>query len=230
MRDTVDLQQPGLLPDDFRRRLRAIDPLCCGHECSETLVKVREVAMLVDDLNNYCMERRILGIHYTRAIREDIELKGLLVRTGNAIRTGFLDRFGLLFDSDELEFLRNKWENHQVTQAHVRDLKLCFNFTTEALGTSGTKRLLGQYGGEQINMGIEFDSSIGKKLASIGEPLIVKCSLDPRNVKTYITNPWGKILLSSYHRQVRADAIRLDQDGSQTTSVLPEDLNIEAVH
>ena len=232
MKNTIDLQRPDLLPEDFKSRLYAIETLCREHEFSDELVEETEVSILVDDLNRYCMEHQVIGIHYTRAIKEDIESKGLLVRTGKEIRNDLLDRFGNLFNSKELEFLRNKWKSHQEIQADIRDLRLWFNFTTEALrgsGGSGTKYLLGLYGGEQINMGIEFGSPIGKKLASIGEPMIVRCSLDPNNVDTYIKNPWGKIIVSSFHLQVRPDAYRIDQDGSQRSSVPPENLIVEVV-
>ncbi|MGH8497419.1 MAG: hypothetical protein ACRERV_01195 [Methylococcales bacterium] len=175
MRDAIDLQQPELLPKAFVQRLDAIASLCREHEFSEALVKLPEVSVLVQDQDGYCMERRIVGIHYTRSIRQDIESKGLLVRTGNEIQKDFLDRFSHLFDPDEIDFLVKKWNSHQETQADVRDLRLWFNFTTKALGGSGTEYLLGLYGGEQISMGIEFGTSIGQKLANIGEPLLGAC-------------------------------------------------------
>ena len=229
MINTVDLQRPDLLPDDFKHRLHAIEPLCRKHDFSEYLVKEPKVSVLVEAINSYCMERRIVGIHYTRAVKEDIESKGLLVRTGNEIRNEFLARFGHRFSSEELIFFRNKWKSHQEAQANIRDLMLWFNFTTQGLGGGGTESLLGLYGGEQINSGIEFNSSIGNKLATIGKPLIVRCSLDPRNIHTYLEDPWGKIMVSSYHLHIRSDAYRIDQDGSQIVPVLPEHLVVEEV-
>ena len=68
---------------------------------------------------------------------------------------------------------------------------LWFNFTLSANGNSGSAYLLGMYGGEQIHKGIEMGTPIGKKLAGIGEPLLVKCAHDPHKVKTFIEHPWG---------------------------------------
>jgi hypothetical protein len=228
--DAIDLQRPDLLPETLRGRLESIEPLCRNEEFSENLVRHSEVLRVAIELNHYCMQRRILGIHYTRAIRSDIEHKGLLVRTGNEIRNEFVERFGQEFEADELEFLQSLWSSHQAKQARIRDSMLWFNFTLTEYGNSGSEYLLGMYGGEQIHMGIEFDTPIGQKLAGIGEPLLIKCALNPRKVRTFIEYPWGKILVSSFHLSVVPEAYRIDQDGQVTESISPEDLVVESAH
>lgn len=228
--DAIDLQRPELLPEALRVRLDSIKSLCRNEEFSEELVRHSEVQNVVIELDNYCMQRRVLGIHYTRAIRTDIEQKGLLVRTGAEIRDEFVQRFGHKFEADEMEWLQNMWSSHQFTQSNIRDSMLWFSFTLSAYGGSGSKYLLGMYGGEQIHMGIEFDTPIWEKLASIGEPLLVKCALDPQKVKTFIQHPWGKILVSSFHLRVEPEAFRIDQDGKVTESISPEDLVVESAH
>ena len=228
--DAVDLQRPELLPEMLRAHLDSIRPLCLNEEFSEALVEIPEVQSVVVELNNYCMQKRVLGIHYTRAIRTDIEQKGLLIRTGAEIREEFIRRFGSKFEATELESLRDMWSSHQGKQSHIRDSMLWFNFTLRAFGGTGSKHLLGMYGGEQIHMGIEFDTPVGNKIASIGEPLIVKCALDPQKVRTFIAQPWGRILLSSFHLSVVPDAFRIDQDGRVLEPILPEDLVVESAH
>lgn len=79
-------------------------------------------------------------------------------------------------------------------------------------------------------MGIEFDTLIGQKLASIGEPLFVKCALDPHKIRTSIERPWGKILISSFHLSVEPKAYRIDQDGKVTESISPECLIVETAY
>lgn len=106
--DAVDLQRPELLPEALRLRLSSIESLCRNEKFSEELVKLPEVRNVVIELDNYCMQRRVLGIHYTRAIRADIEQKGLLVRTGAEIRDEFVQRFGHRFEAYEMEWLQNK--------------------------------------------------------------------------------------------------------------------------
>lgn len=228
--DIVDLQRPELLPKTFRERLNSIRAICRNEEFSEELVRHPDVRNLVIDIDSYCMQNRVWGIHYTRAIREDIEQKGLLIRTGAEIRDEFIQRFGDRFEANELEWFQNKWSSHQVKQSDIRDSMLWFNFTLTEYGGLGSENLLGMYGGEQIHMGIEFDTPIGRKLASIGEPLVVKCALDPKNVNTCIEYPWGKILVSSFHLDVEPEAYRIDQDGKVTHSILPEDLVVEPAH
>ncbi|MDD2775236.1 MAG: hypothetical protein PHU06_04705 [Gallionella sp.] len=226
--DAVDLQRPELLPDALRALLKSIEALCRDEEFSEELLTHPEVRNVVIELDNYCMQRQVLGIHYTRAIRANIEQKGLVVRTGAEIRNEFVEQFGHIFEVAELEWLQNKWSSHQATQVKIRDSMLWFNFTLSAFGGLGSKYLLGMYGGEQINMGIEFDTPIGNKLASIGEPLVVKCALDPQKVRTSIEHPWGKILVSSFHLSIVPNAYRIDQDGRVLESILPRDLIVES--
>ena len=226
----IDLQRPDLLPEELRACLESITSLCRGERFSENLVQHSEVRNAVIELDNYCMQRRVLGIHYTRAIRSDIEHKGLLIRTGAEIREEFVERFGQEFEATELEWLQNLWFSHQAKQANIRDSMLWFNFTLGAYGNSGSEYLLGMYGGEQIHMGVEFDTPIGRKLAGIGEPLLVKCALNPKKVRTFIEYPWGKILVSSFHLSLEPEAYRIDQDGKVTESIPPEDLVVESAH
>ena len=228
--DAVDLQRPELLPEVLREHLNSIQSLCRNEKFSDKLVQRPEARNIVIELDDYCMQRRVLGIHYTRAIRTDIEQKGLLVRTGAEIRDEFIQRFGHKFEATELELLQNKWSSHQVTQSKIRDSMLWFNFTLRAFGGSGSESLLRMYGGEQIHMGIEFNTPIGNKLRSIGEPLIVKCALDPQKVRTFLGHPWGKILVSSFHLSVVPEAQRIDQDGKVLESILPNDLVVESAH
>ena len=99
-----------------------------------------------------------------------------------------------------------------------------FNFTEDALHNGGAEDLLNHYGGEQVPIcfcqpplfiqgGTNKQCSICKKLSQIGEPLLVRCSLDPKIVNTFTENPWGKILVSSFHVEVNSEAYRIDQDG-----------------
>lgn len=78
------------------------------------------------------------------------------------------------------------------------------------------------YGGEQVNMCFRYDSNIGKKLKQIGAPLVVRCSLNPNQVNTFIENPWGKIVVSSYHLSQNSEAYQIDQDGYLTVPVGPK--------
>ena len=113
-----------LLPEALRARLGSIEPLCRKEKFSENLVQRSEVRDIVIELDNYCMQRQVLVIHYTRAIRADIEQKGLLVRTGAEIRDEFVQRVGHKFESAELECMRRLWSPHQATQSKIRDSML----------------------------------------------------------------------------------------------------------
>ena len=101
--NAIDLQRTELSPEALRVRLQSIESLCRNEEFSENLVRHQKVRNIVIELDSYCMDSQVLGIHYTRAIRTDIEHKGLLVRTSAEMRDEFVQRFGEEFEADELE-------------------------------------------------------------------------------------------------------------------------------
>lgn len=222
---TIDLCKPFELPLEYIERLNSIKELCVSTEFSDELVENKNVRGLVRDINEYCMQNKIVGIHYTRAEPGSILDKGLTIRSGKEIRDDFLKEHGYLFTDAELTYMKSVWcKYYSHQQSSVRDGRVFFNFTETALSNRGADFLLEMYGGEQVNMCFEPDESIGSKLNLIGKSMIVRCSLDPHKVKTFIEYPWGKILMSSYHSLLNPDVYRIDQDGYQFVPVQPEDI------
>jgi len=169
----------------------------------------------------------VVGFHYTRAIPEDILAQGLLVRSGEQIRAEFISRFGYLFSIEEIEAIKAAWARYfDIRMTRARDNRIFFNFTTDALNNGGAKPLLRNFGGEQVYFCIDELPSIGEKIASIGQPLIVKCAISPNDVQTYLEHPWGSIVTSAYHRTVNPDAHQTDQDGWQAVPVSPEQIEL----
>lgn len=221
----IDLTKPGQLPKEFAARLKRLESLCRELEFSEELVAQKDVYSLVKDIDYFCTTQKVVGIHYTRAMPESIRKNGLLIRSGDEIRATFLEEHGYLFTKSEIITINELWKSYfKDSQSSARDGRVFFNFTESALNTSGTKYLLGLYGGEQVNMCFELDDPIGEKLGSIGVPLVVQCALDPNMVRTFIEYPWGKILVSAYHLMVNSEAYGIDQDGYQTDPVKFDDI------
>ncbi|MEQ3723900.1 hypothetical protein [Alcanivorax sp.] len=221
----IDLTKPKDLPERFASKLESIRRLCEETEFSEELVGNPEVVSLVHDIDRFCNMNQVIGVHYTRAIPASIRTRGLLVRNGEDIRQSFLKDHGYIFSSSEIDEIKKRWGSYfSGSQSDGRDGRIFFNFTEKELGKSGTKYLLGLYGGEQVSMCFELDEPIGQKLAKIGQPLVVKCVLQPSLVKTFIEYPWGKMLVSSYHFMVNPEACRIDQDGYQSVPVNPNNI------
>lgn len=221
----IDLSKPLDLPIEFTERLHRIESLCKCHEFSEELVESREVSALVRDIDQYCYQNRVIGVHYTRAFPESISANGLLIRDGQEIRREFLRQHAHLFSETEIQEIKGRWSKYfDREQCSARDGRIFFNFTEIELGESGSEYLLGLYGGEQVSMCFELDEALGIKLGAIGSPLVVRCALHPCQVKTFIEHPWGKILVSSFHAMINPHAYRIDQDGYQEVSVEPKDV------
>lgn len=107
-----------------------------------------------------------------------------------------------------------------------RDYRIYFNFTKNALSNKGAELLLKYYGGEQIYFPLFNLPVINEKLEKIGKPMILKCILEPREIKTLIQNPWGKIIVSSYHKTLNPNASVVDQDGYLKSAVLSKNIEI----
>ena len=221
----IDLAKPELLPEEFWTELQGTEALCRSLEFFEELLDHRDVISLVCRLNEFCMARKIIGVHFTRSVPEHIKKLGLLVRSGNDIRQTFLDEYSHLFTADEMQSLKEQWERCFTTiQARARDNKIFFNFTESSLYDGSAKYLVGLYGGEQVAMGFEMDHPVGVKLGKIGSPLVIRCALDPHEVNTCTPYPWGKILVSSYHKKINSGACIFDQDGYQSVPVSPDNI------
>ena len=172
------------------------------------------------------MSNKIIGIHFTRALKINIIKNGLLSRSGDEIREKFIKEFGHLFSSEQISEIKRRWSQYFWDGSDGRDFNVFFTFTDSALGSSRTEYLLDFYGGEQVSMCFDKDEDdeISTILQKIGEPLIVKCALNPSNITTYTECPWGMILVSTYHCEMNPLATRFVQEGSISVSVPPEDI------
>jgi hypothetical protein len=193
----------------------------------ENVRRIPAVSRLIKEIDDFCADNMVIGFHYTRAFADDILSQGLRVRTGEEIRAEFLSRFRHLFTAVEIEALELSWAQYfGANMKEVRDSRIWFNFTTCALGNGGAELLRKNYGGEQVYFCIDELRGIGDKIATIGQPLIVKCQLMPKHVHTYLEDPWGSIVTSAYHSMVNPDAHQTDQDGWQSVPVPPERIEL----
>ena len=94
------------------------------------------------------------------------------------------------------------------------------------MGNSLSKNLLKYYGGEQIYKPLISIKEIARKIELLGESLLLKCTLDPRNLHFFIDRPFGKIALSTYLSQKGNSCGKLDYDGYQMVNVGPENICI----
>lgn len=215
------------MPDHLVGQLSRWRQLMVDSLYIDQLLENDELKELVRTLNALCCENTIIGIHYTHAIRSDIERDGLVISQGNSWRQKFLERHGHLFSEDQKEKIKSIWETYfSGGQQYARDNKIAFNFTYSGFRDGGADRLIKYYGGEQVYMPLTNELDIAAILQSLGEPLVLECALHPDQLHTYTDLPWGKIWLSTYHRSVNPEARQYDQDGHQTQSVPHDAISI----
>ena len=227
---TLNLEDPSCLPTTFRDELSACDTIFAQSLYLDDLKHDGRISNAIQRINDYCMSNRIYAYHYTRALRSDLEATGLQPRSGDEIRRTFLQRFSSLFSAVQLREIEKAWSNyHHGTMAQARDSRIFFNFTRQALGGVGAERLLKYFGGEQVYFCIIDLPGVSRVLSSIGEPFVIRCTLIPTELRTFIQNPWGQIVVSSYHRTVNPEAHQVDQDGYQSSHVPPERIELLSV-
>ncbi|WBX97994.1 hypothetical protein [Chryseobacterium gambrini] len=224
----INLENLDGIPQKYLSELTKFDSLFKTSMFIEDFENINEIKYLISKINTFCLNNSIIGYHYTRAFPSDILENGLICRTGREIRENFLKKYKHLFNAVELKKIMILWENYFCEkQTESRDKRIFFNFTKFGLKTSDAEPLLINFGGEQIFMPLISDESLSKKIKTLGKPLILKCKLSPKNIETFIDQPWGKIAISSYNKIKNKEAQQTDQDGYQTVNVSPLNIQIE---
>ncbi|EGR5853995.1 hypothetical protein BS054_19305 [Vibrio parahaemolyticus] len=123
------------------------------------------------------MSKRIELYHYTRAVRQSIEQKGILIRTKEQSRQDFMEKYNSELSNEAIEHFNYCWERE------------CDDFNPDARHSVWfvSKRpeencgcifyLVSMYGGEVISMIGESNEDSKKFLESVGEPLEIVCSI-----------------------------------------------------
>ena len=215
-----NVTNPREIPGDILERLDEYCNLLYEFEFLEQLLDETALAEIAAELDALCVADGVVGIHYARGFIERIENQGLVVRTGDERRQEFLARFSDRFTAAQRERLIAGWIAYfNRSQNTARDGRIWFNLTTTALYDGGAEPLLYHYGGEVIYMPFKRDKEIAEILHSIGEPMIVECGLNTRELRTFPEIPWGSVWLSTYHGSVNPEAHQFDVDTYATESI-----------
>ena len=138
-----------------------------------------------------------------------------------------MSRYSGLFTVEELETIKKLWDAYfDRIMVESRDHRIFFNLTTTALFDGGAEPLLKYYGGEQVYMPLQRESSIAQKLQSIGTPLLIKVILDPKQLSNFYEDDIAKIAISSYHRNKNNNADQYDRDVYQQQPISPSQIEI----
>jgi len=209
----IKLNSTGQIPQPIRHLLRGYKSLFAKYDLIQKVLENTHLYGVAEELNQVCLQEGIIGYHFTRAIREDIEARGLQLGCGTDRRSDFVSRHGHRFSEAQRERMHRMWDDYfDALQTWVRDGKIWFSFTLDALDNGGADRLLTYFGGEVVYMPLTEDKEIAAILQTIGQPLIVECVLAAERLRTFSVIPWGTIWLSSYHVTVNRDALQNDMD------------------
>jgi hypothetical protein len=220
----IRLKCASSIPVNLAKKLRELESVLVECNSLEAVQENDNLYQIAKDLHALCLKEGVIGYHYTRALREEIETHGLIVSSGQDRRRDFLAQHGHRFSKVQRKRILQMWETYFIpSQPQSRDGKIWFNFTLSALENGGADDLLTYYGGEIINMPLTQDEEIATVLRTIGEPLIVECALETQSLYPFCRSeiPWGEIWLSSYQVTINPDAQQFDIDAYQEQPVPP---------
>ncbi|MBW8011862.1 MAG: hypothetical protein FVQ83_11595 [Chloroflexi bacterium] len=216
----IKLNSITQIPNEIQGVLINYESVFAECEFMDAVLQYNDLRRIAEDLNELCLQEDIIGYHFTNAIRENIEARGLEVGLGTDRRRDFIARFGYRFSLDQCELIHQMWESYfDTSQNEVRDGRIWFNLTLSALKNGGAKPLLNHFGGEIIYMPLIHNDEIAEVLRTIGRPLIVVCAIAPETLKSSFEIQWGKIWLSSYHLNINQDAVQEDADVYSTVPI-----------
>jgi hypothetical protein len=106
----------------------------------------------------------------------------------------------------------------------ARDNMIWFNLSPQAMENGDAGPLLEHYGGEVVYMPLTNLGSISLKIRDIGQPLVVKCRLNPNQINGFWEYPIALVWLSAYHTKINPNARFYDQDIYSTTAIPLQDI------
>ncbi|RKS42502.1 hypothetical protein BC962_3260 [Gillisia mitskevichiae] len=227
----INLETLEGLPIYFIQKLTKFDDLLLKFDFLEEIEDLKTVEELIIEFQEFLNNQIIIGYHYTRALENNILKEGLLSRNGEEIRSKFIKDFSHEFTEGEISLIKELWRNcFDDSDKEVRDNRIYFNFTKNALKNSGARLLLNNYGGEQVYWPLYNVNEISSKLKSLGTPMILECKLEAKKINTFSINPWAKIAISSYHKKINPNAHTEDRDAYINDSVTPKNIKIISLH
>ncbi len=220
---SIEIQTTEQIPNGILAKLHNYDDLLREKWSIDQILKCRDLQIAVKELNDICLHDGIIGYHYTRADKENIRRNGLVPLSGSERRKVFLEQHGEIFTATQRKLIQTSWDDYFTPyMSKLRDSRVYFNFTFHCLYNGNAENLLKYYGGEVVYFPLMHDPAIGKILTTLGDPLIIECLLNPKDIRTSTDLPWGKIWLSSYHKAVYPEAVQFDIDAYQQVPVSPD--------
>jgi hypothetical protein len=188
----------------------------------EQLMQLPRAAELAEALHELCLPAHVACYHFTRAEQSDILQHGLRSRSGRQWRDAFIRRHSHHFNADQLAQIGEAWASYfNGPQRSVRDGRIWFNLTLDALDCGGADPLLTHYGGENVYMPFKRETNIVSVLQSLGTPFVVECTIPAAELLRLRQIEFGKVWLSSLHVMANPEALQFDQDIYVTDDVNP---------
>lgn len=218
------LEERAAIPLALQGVLEGHESLLRSESSTESLLRGGPLTAIADALAEHLSNRRIHGYHCTREPEPGyFAARGLRATNLVEHQEDFLQRFGNRFTADEIAYMRKQWGGYfDEGQRLSREGRIWACLTRALVLSHGAEPLFEAYGGEAIYMPLADDSSAKKKLAKLGQPVVVEVALPGDQIQTYSEMAW--CALNYYHRGINPSVHPIESEACFRGSVPPADV------
>ena len=222
-----DINNYSLLPQKILLELKRYEGRLKKEMYIEELYDCSSFQNLACRVNDWILTQNIRVYHCTKVLsKKDIELNGLRILDRSTYQNNFLNEVGNLFTEVEKAELKEIWEKYfHGTQENLRNGTIHFCISPELINDESTNSFFKYAGGEAINMPIDKDSEIAKKLEGLGTPIVVEFVLPADEIVP--SDRLDKAILSYYHQSINPEARIFHSQGHIKRNVLAKEIKIK---
>jgi hypothetical protein len=220
----LKLEDPRAVPPHLGEALKRHDALLARTVFLDNIVRGPEIGPIAEALSHHLCLQRIHAYHCTREPAPGyFAARGLRPTSLDEHQEEFLRLFGHHFTAEERAYVRKQWSEYfDPTQRRARQGRVWTCLSRALVRSHGTEPFFAAYGGEAIYMPLADDSSAMRKLATLGQPVVVEVALPGASLKTYSDMAWS--VLSIYHRRVNPNAHPIESEACYEGAVPPDDV------
>lgn len=225
MSGALKLESPEALPSGLREALKQHQDLFLANAFVERVLEHPDVRAIGKELEAFLATQRIHAYHCTKEPEpEYFKANGLRLTEVAGHQAWFLERFGTRFTETQRQWLQSAWHQYFVEQgqAKLRNGRLWACLSRSLVSDDGCEPFFRYFGGEAISMVAGAHPAVAAILETIGRPVVVEIAVHGGQLKA--SYPMSYAVLSTYHRQLRADARPFESEARWPHPVPPSDV------
>src|SRR5208282_3100840 len=203
-------------PKEIKARVLTQCNILKSNQYMENLIEYEPFRSIAEELNDFILERKIIGYHCTKEHKLGYFNKnGLRTLNIKSHQEEFLQKFQSYFSDEEIDLLKKRWDSYFHDLNDVgRSNKIWFCLSPNLVTDwPGTRHFFEYFGGEAIYWPVKDCSSIINKLRNIGNPVVIEAVISPQELRTFSQFTYALVTLSLFHNRQNSEAYIHDREG-----------------